>query len=81
MLEAASLLPIYGRFEATRNEIAWLSFNKCLGFNSALKPTENVVGSPQFCPDFNTRSLLVCGEGRIRENASRFEEKSWGIKA
>jgi len=58
-----------------------LSFNKCLGSDSMLKPNENMVGSPQFCPDFRTRGLLLCGEDRIRENASKFEEKSWGFGA
>ena len=45
------------------------------------KPIEIVVDSSLFCLNFCTRNLLVCGEGRIRENASKFEEKSWGLRA
>jgi len=52
MLEVASLIPIYGGFEATRNEIAWVSFKKCLGVKFTLKPTENVVDFSRLCPDF-----------------------------
>jgi len=62
MPEVKSLLPIYEGFKATGKGIAWLSFNKCLGFDSTLKPNENMVGSPRFCPDFRTRGLLVCGK-------------------
>ena len=58
MLKVAYLLPIYRGFEAIRNKIAWLSFNKCLGLRFSAKPTKNVAISFKFLSRIRTKGLF-----------------------